>query len=181
MLKKAGFSLLILLAIVGSPLKSLAHSIETNYLLLSEPGNSSRNNLDDLDTKVGGTQKGLELQSTYSSGESVQYAQVEVYAPNNLSEPWMVGTTDDQGRFNFIPDPSLTGDWEIAILQDGHEDYLTIPVQDNGIEFDLISQGDKKDHHYAFIPFTFWTVFGATTMGATAVWSWRKMRSLKNS
>lgn len=129
-MNKVFFSLLTLLAVLGTPTKLLAHMIETNYLMGAK----------------------LEFQSSYSSGEPVKRAQVFVYAPNDSTKPWMEGETDEEGRFAFLPDPSIQGDWEIQILQEGHEDYWTIPVGQNGVEFDLISQNYSNDIHYSSLP-----------------------------
>jgi nickel transport protein len=173
MFKKTGFSLLIFLAILGSPVKTLGHAVETNYLLFSDVAAESKN---DLDTQVNQTRQGLELESVYSTGEPLEQAQVEIYAPNNTSEPWLVGTTDNEGKFSFIPDPSIPGDWEIAILQDGHEDYLTVPVKADGIQFDLISQGHKKDVHYAFSELNSWKILGLVAISATGIWGLRNVK-----
>ena len=173
MLKKTGFSLLMILAIASIPSKAFAHAIQTNYLLFSELASQSRDN---LDTRLEATQQGLEIQSTFSTEEPVQEAEVSVYAPNNPDEPWMVGYTDEEGKFSFIPDTSIEGDWEIAIIQEGHEDYLTIPVGEQGIEFDLISQGNKSDIHYSAIPLNSWGILGFSglAMSATALLGYRR-------
>lgn len=70
----------------------------------------------------------IQIQARYDSGEPMQGAQVMVYAPDNLSEPWTQGTTDDQGYFLFAPDPSQPGTWEVTVRQAGHGDIVAIPV-----------------------------------------------------
>ncbi|MGB3493630.1 MAG: carboxypeptidase-like regulatory domain-containing protein [Elainellaceae cyanobacterium] len=74
------------------------------------------------------TTQSLEVQATYDSGEPMANAQVTVYAPENLSEPWLTGMTDDQGRFLFSPDPSMAGNWDVQIRQAGHGDIVSIPI-----------------------------------------------------
>ena len=74
---------------------------------------------------------GIEIQARYDSGEPMSAAQVNVYAPNNPSEPWQTGTTDDEGRFVFTPDPSQPGNWEVMVRQAGHGDLLVVPVAGN--------------------------------------------------
>ncbi len=71
---------------------------------------------------------GIEIQARYDSGEPMSAAQVNVYAPDNPSEPWQTGTTDAEGRFVFTPDPSRPGNWEVMVRQAGHGDVLAIPV-----------------------------------------------------
>jgi len=121
----------ILLAVIGLPAKALAHAVETNYVL------------DDT----------LEFQSTYSTGEPMAGATVEIYAPNNSEEPWLVTSTDELGRFSFLPDSSLPGDWDVVIRQEGHGDILTVPVEpDGGINIDGIVDRLSQDIHYAATP-----------------------------
>ncbi|GBF82267.1 carboxypeptidase regulatory-like domain-containing protein [Aphanothece sacrum] len=126
-MKKLLVLLPILLGIVAIPTKILAHAVETNYLLSNQ----------------------LEFQTKYSTGEPLKGAKVMVYAPNNPDKPWMEGKTDEEGRFSFLPDKSIKGDWQVEILQEGHEDYLTVPVDEKGIEVDKISQKDQQDLHYS--------------------------------
>ncbi|MEM9771968.1 MAG: hypothetical protein AAF889_10320, partial [Cyanobacteria bacterium P01_D01_bin.73] len=85
----------------------------------------------------------LEIQSTFSEIESFPNAPVVVYSPENPDQPWMTGTTDEDGRFAFQPEPGVTGIWSVEIGEDSHWDQLDIPVGDRGIELDQISQGDR--------------------------------------
>ena len=71
---------------------------------------------------------GIEIQARYDSGEPMKAAQVNIYTPNNPSQPWQTGVTDDNGRFVFTPDPSQPGNWEVMVRQAGHGDVLAIPV-----------------------------------------------------
>ncbi|MEB3232798.1 MAG: carboxypeptidase regulatory-like domain-containing protein [Leptolyngbyaceae bacterium] len=102
-----------------------AHMIETNYNLLDQA---------------------LEFTSTFSTGEPVPEADVSIYAPNNLEEPWLELTTDENGRFSFTPDQSIPGEWEIHIEKGiGHQDFWTVPVNATGIDFDNIVM-DADNH-----------------------------------
>ena len=118
----------LMLLALAMPTKVLAHAIETNYLLLLSK---------------------LEFQSTFSTGEPVQGAEVKVFAPNDMSQPWKTIITDEEGRFAFVPDPAILGNWEVEIKQEGHEDYWTVPVGSNGIKEDQISQEHQLDLHLA--------------------------------
>lgn len=71
---------------------------------------------------------GIEIQARYDNGDPMGAAQVNVYAPDNPREPWLTGTTDDDGRFVFTPDPSRPGNWEVMVRQAGHGDIVAIPV-----------------------------------------------------
>ena len=70
----------------------------------------------------------LEIQATYDSGEPMSNAQVTVYAPNRPLEPWLSSATDAAGRFIFMPNAYLGGDWEIKVRQAGHGSIVTVPL-----------------------------------------------------
>lgn len=74
---------------------------------------------------------GIVIQARYDSGEPMSAAQVNVYTPDNPNEPWQTGTTDDEGRFVFTPDPSRPGNWEVMVRQAGHGDIVVVPVAGN--------------------------------------------------
>ena len=118
---------LMVLAATGN--RALAHGVQTDYLLSNQ----------------------LQLQTTFTNGQPLKGAKVSVYAPNNPTQPWMQGVTDANGRFAFEPDRSLVGDWEVTIMQQGHGDILTVPVNAGGIDATLIS-GQDQDIHYAAGP-----------------------------
>ncbi len=49
------------------------------------------------------------VEASYSSGQPMSSAQVAVYSPNNPHEPWAMGQTDQQGKFEFTP--HTPGNW----------------------------------------------------------------------
>ncbi|XTZ20099.1 MAG: carboxypeptidase regulatory-like domain-containing protein [cyanobacterium endosymbiont of Rhopalodia fuxianensis] len=150
-MKKTLLLLAVSLGILGTPTKILAHAMQTNYVFLEE----------------------LEFQSFYSDGEPAKNANVLVYAPNNPNKPWIVGKTDEQGRFSFLPDNSIPGNWEVEFEQEGHGDILTVPVSEKGVDPDKISQSKKKDTHY--ISLNPWESLLITTgVGAVCFFSRRK-------
>lgn len=94
------------LACVGSwPVRALAHGITVNYQ----------------------STRAYEIEATYETGEPMVNAQVSVFSPENPAEPWLIGTTDAEGRFLFSP--STVGNWEVQVRQAGHGDILVIPVE----------------------------------------------------
>lgn len=70
----------------------------------------------------------IEIVATYDSGEPMDGAQVVVYAPDDLTTPWITGVCDDEGRFSFTPDTSKPGTWDVQVRQAGHGDIVHIPV-----------------------------------------------------
>lgn len=124
-MKRLLIALVFGLALFGFPTQALAHQVETFYFMKDQ----------------------LEFQSTFSTGEPFVGATVEIYAPNNPDEPWMTLTTDEEGRFAFMPDESIPGAWEISIEQEGHADYWTVPVGNGEIIFDGIVLESTHDQH----------------------------------
>ena len=121
------------LALLSTPQKAFGHAVETNFLLEDE----------------------LQIQTLFSSGEPLTDAKVQIFSPDNLEEPWLEGQTDEEGRFSFAPDTELPGDWEIVIQEKGHGDMLTVPVDTQGVNVDLISDAGKVHMHYMTGPLTF--------------------------
>ena len=70
----------------------------------------------------------IEIVAKYDSGEPMAGAQVSVYAPDDLSTPWITGVCDDEGRFSFTPDTSKPGTWDVQVRQAGHGDIVHIPI-----------------------------------------------------
>lgn len=75
----------------------------------------------------------VSIYAFYDSGTPMAEAQVSVYSPSDPTTPWMMGTTDTEGQFTFMPDPSQPGTWEVQVRQAGHGDIISIPlVDENG-------------------------------------------------
>lgn len=66
------------------------------------------------------------IEANYVSGEPMAQAQVAVYSPDNLDQPWTTGETNQEGEFDFSPDAS--GTWEVVIRQAGHGTTVSVPV-----------------------------------------------------
>lgn len=116
-----------LLGLTIWPSSALAHAVLTDYRLVADA---------------------LEVQSSYSTGEALTGAKVVVYAPNDPTRPWLEGKTDPEGRFQFQPDASLTGDWTVRIGELGdHGDLLSVPVTTAGIDLNDISQNPSDRPH----------------------------------
>jgi nickel transport protein len=151
-MKRLIVALVLGLALVGFPAQAWAHQVETFYTL----GNQ------------------LEFQSVFSGGEPFAGATVTIYAPNHPDQPWRTLTTDSEGRFAFVPDESIPGDWEIAIESENesHADYWTVPVGDQGIIYDGISLEETLDRHYLAAAST--VIPWLMAVGAGLGWTWLK-------
>lgn len=146
--KLAPFVIFGLLTVAG---KASAHMVETNYVL---------DRFSDAQSE-----QVLKMQSTFSNGDPLKGAKVNVYSPNNPVTPWAQGVTDSEGRFSFAPDQALTGDWEVVIRQQGHGDILTVPVSEAGVTTELISDRDDTDIHYATTSYLSWVMSLGTLLG----------------
>lgn len=62
----------------------------------------------------------IRIVAVYDTGEPMAQAQVIVYAPDAPASAWSRGVTDDEGRFDFVPDPALPGRWSVQVRQAGH-------------------------------------------------------------
>ena len=137
------------LAVLQAP--ALSHQVQTDYVLndatnrFTAPQASERSS----DRAASRTGASIELHTGFLNGEPLKGADVAIYAPNNPTRIWAKGVTDSEGKFNFAPDITIRGDWEVQITREGHADVLTVPVSDRGIEADLVSQGERRDIHYA--------------------------------
>ncbi|NEO98792.1 MAG: DUF4198 domain-containing protein [Symploca sp. SIO2E9] len=125
------FALTLLLSLVAYPKTVSAHSLETDYQLISDS---------------------LEIQATFSNGEPFPNAAIVVFSPNDPTHPWLEARTDENGKFVFNPEQSIAGDWSVEIGEDSHWDNIIVPVNTRGIDVEEITYLDKHnwDHHYHF-------------------------------
>lgn len=121
----------LLLSLVIYPGTAFAHAIETDYQLVGDS---------------------LEIQSTFSTGEPFPNAPIIIYSPDDPTQPWLEGRTDENGKFVFNPERAISGDWSVEIGEDSHWDMLRVPVSDRGINLDTISyqDGHTPHRHYPF-------------------------------
>jgi nickel transport protein len=146
------FTLFVSLLLAPSP--AMAHSVQTDYWMKSGM---------------------MEIQSTYSTGESLEGAPVAIYAPNNFTLPWKETTTDKEGKFEFNPDPSIPGNWTIKIGEGDHGDILTIPVGPQGVQIDAVSQNPYQAPHSHYIARQ--VMIGATALsGGLGTWLFQRFK-----
>lgn len=72
----------------------------------------------------------IEIVAQFDNGEPMAEAQVVVYAPNDPETPWLKGQCDEDGRFVFTPDTTISGDWAVSVRTAGHGEMLHIPIDD---------------------------------------------------
>ena len=75
----------------------------------------------------------IEIVAAYDDGQPMAGGQVAVYAPDDLSTPWLIGVCDDEGRFSFTPDTSKPGTWDVQVRKAGHGDIVHIPIGEGAV------------------------------------------------
>ncbi|MEM8501917.1 MAG: carboxypeptidase regulatory-like domain-containing protein [Cyanobacteria bacterium P01_D01_bin.1] len=151
---------LLIAAVAGlaiAPTQAMAHQVQTNYVLDSQASGESSDR--------------LQLRTTFSNGQPLKGAKVKVYAPDQPYRVHAVGKTDSRGRFTFVPDQPISGDWEIDIKKEGHQDIVTVPVTKGDIDLGLMAQTgleqiENTDIHYASSP---WMVVGGVAIAAACL------------
>lgn len=154
-------SLLSLSATFGVASVAWGHAVQTDYFV-------------DLFS----SELSLDFTATYSSGEPMESATVLVYAPGDHETPWLESQTDEVGNFTFLPDESLQGEWRVEFKKEGHQDILLVPVDDQGIDYMNITQGETADVHYAAMTPGAIAVLSVVSLGALGI-AVRRARSLK--
>ena len=66
------------------------------------------------------------IQAAFDDGTPMSNAQVIVYSPENPATPWLKGTTDSEGKFTFVPEPDVSGNWDIKVRKAGHGDIVSV-------------------------------------------------------
>lgn len=89
----------------------------------------------------------VEITAVYGEGQPMAEAQVTIYSPDNLEEPWQTGVTDAAGQFAFVPDRD--GTWEVKVRQAGHGAIVQIPVQT--VAEVAAAQGSEDDSEEAVV------------------------------
>lgn len=104
------------------------------------------------------------VEATLHSGRPLAGAQVTVHAPGESEAPWLTGTSDDEGRFEFAPPAELAGLWEVRVAHRGHGGRVSVEVPAAGGEADpaVVRAEASSSSHL--------TVLQRVVMGGCVVW-----------
>ncbi|NEO32512.1 MAG: carboxypeptidase regulatory-like domain-containing protein [Symploca sp. SIO3C6] len=76
----------------------------------------------------------IEIYAQYDNGEPMSNTQVTVYAPQNPATPWLQGTSDESGKFVFVPDSLQPGNWAVQVRKAGHGNIINITLGEEAVE-----------------------------------------------
>lgn len=66
--------------------------------------------------------------AAFDTGEPLAEAQIIIFAPNDLVNPWLTDTTDEDGAYTFTPDYEIEGFWDVQVRQAGHGGLVNIEL-----------------------------------------------------
>ena len=69
------------------------------------------------------------IQAAFDDGTPMSDAQAIIYSPEDPATPWLKGTTDSEGKFTFVPEPDVSGNWDIKVRKAGHGDIVSVAVE----------------------------------------------------
>ena len=75
----------------------------------------------------------IQIEARFDDGTPMAEAQVAIYAPTDRATPWLTGQADENGYFVFVPDRSLTGQWDIQLRTSGHGDWVYVDIADGAV------------------------------------------------
>ncbi|MEM9274887.1 MAG: carboxypeptidase regulatory-like domain-containing protein [Cyanobacteria bacterium P01_F01_bin.143] len=113
----------------------------------------------------------IAIQASFDDGTPMKNAQAVVYSPQDPTSPWLTVVTDEKGQFTFVPDSSLSGNWDVKIRQSGHGKIVSIPVVEGQIvaslaeglptsETRVVSEGNQDFSPWQKLLMTMTSVWG---------------------
>lgn len=70
----------------------------------------------------------ITLAAAFDTGEIMDEAQVAVFAPSDIVNPWLTGSTNADGVFSFLPDYADEGEWSVQVRKAGHGGLVTTMI-----------------------------------------------------
>lgn len=110
----------------------------------------------------------IEIYAQYDNGEPMSNTQVTVYAPQDPATPWLQGTSDERGKFVFVPDNSQAGNWAVQVRKAGHGNMINITLSEGAAGSDSreaitnFSTSNNSNRSY--------TATQKMLMGAAIIW-----------
>ncbi|MEM6528143.1 MAG: hypothetical protein AAF653_07590, partial [Chloroflexota bacterium] len=70
----------------------------------------------------------MTLAAAFDTGEVLDEAQVAIFAPSDIANPWQTGTTDADGVYTFTPDFTDEGEWAVQVRKAGHGGVANVMI-----------------------------------------------------
>ncbi len=86
----------------------------------------------------------ITITAAYDAGEPMAEAQVAIFAPDDLANPWKTGTADVNGVYTFLPDYTKVGTWEIQVRLAGHGNTNYIYLDESMAPSDAAAAGEAE-------------------------------------
>ena len=69
------------------------------------------------------------IKAAFDDGTPMANAQAIIYSPEDPANPWLKGTTDSEGKFTFVPESKVSGNWDVKVRKAGHGDIASISLE----------------------------------------------------
>ncbi len=73
------------------------------------------------------------ITGSYDDGTPLSEAQVTVYAPDDPKNAWATGSSNDEGKYSFLPDISKPGIWTVQFRKAGHGGTINLEVGEDSL------------------------------------------------
>jgi nickel transport protein len=97
----------------------------------------------------------VRVSASFDDGQPMDEAQVTVFSGSNPTEAYLVGVTDENGCFSFLPDGEQSMQWDVQVRKAGHGDIVHFSMSED-------AQVEIRNGRFS--------VFQITIMSACVVW-----------
>lgn len=72
----------------------------------------------------------VHISASFDDGQPLSRAQVTVFSGAAPSVPYIVGMTDENGEFSFLPDKQESLNWDVQVRSAGHGDMVHLSLSE---------------------------------------------------
>lgn len=70
----------------------------------------------------------MRISASFDDGQLLERAQVTVFSGASPSVPYIIGMTDENGEFSFLPDKEESLNWDVQVRKAGHGDIVHLSL-----------------------------------------------------
>jgi len=78
----------------------------------------------------------VHIAASFDDGQPLDRAQVTVFSGAAPSVPYIVGMTDENGEFSFLPDHEESLNWDVQVRKAGHGDIVHLSLAEESTNDD---------------------------------------------